>query len=385
MLPPRSLLLLVAHLLLVICVTGRAQSDGQDVSDTQAKRIQDLKYILDQLNPARLLNGQLALDQSDTPILPGKSQKRPLLRKRQNGTDVSSVDSTPTTTPDQATTTTIPGTTAEPPPPSTTAAPPSSSQGETGDVPTTPAAPTTPSQPAPPTQQPGPTQEPGPTQAPGPTTSAAPPAGDSTTPLPPVVLPPSSSPAGGGSGNTGGSGSTGGAPAPPPSSIDVPVTTTDGQGNTIVSTTRAPAPPSGTSGGSAVTPTPDAPASFTGEINVVTTDQDGEPITLSSVSFGEVITTTGRNGRTFVTTFTPAGGRVSSIVLQTTTLPNGQRSTITSYAPVAQATNGSPSGGSVSSTADASLVSSAFAAPTMIAGGRFAAVAGGLFGLAQLL
>ncbi|KAG8626527.1 hypothetical protein KVT40_005472 [Elsinoe batatas] len=345
MLPPRSLLLLVAHLLLVICVAGRPQSDGQDVSDTQAKRIQDLKYILDQLNPARFLNGQLALDQSDTPLLPGKSQKRPLLRKRQNGTDVSPVDSTPTPTPDQATTTTIP------------------------DVPTTPPAPTTPSPPAPPT----------------PTTSAAPPAGDSTTPLPPVVLPPSSSPAGGGSGNTGGSGSTGGAPAPPPSSIDVPVTTTDGQGNTIVSTTRAPAPPSGTSGGSAVTPAPDAPASFTGVINVVTTDQDGEPITLSSVSFGEVITTTGRNGRTFVTTFTPAGGRVSSIVLQTTHLPNGQRSTITSYAPVAQATNGSPSGGSASSTADASLVSSAFAAPTMIAGGRFAAVAGGLFGLAQLL
>jgi len=71
--------------------------------------------------------------------------------------------------------------------------------------------------------------------------------------------------------------------------------------------------------------------------DVTTTDQYGNTVVLSHASYGEVITATDARGSTFVTTYTPGGGAVSSLVLYTTTLPNGQRETITSLAVVGAA------------------------------------------------
>jgi hypothetical protein len=65
--------------------------------------------------------------------------------------------------------------------------------------------------------------------------------------------------------------------------------------------------------------------------NITTTDRVGSSITLSDATVGAVITTTDGQGRTLVTTITPSGGRVSELVLRTSTLPNGGRQTITSF------------------------------------------------------
>jgi hypothetical protein len=67
---------------------------------------------------------------------------------------------------------------------------------------------------------------------------------------------------------------------------------------------------------------------------------------LASVTPGAIVTATNAGGGVFVTTYTPVGGTVSSLVLQTTRLPNGQVSTITSFAIVGAETASSPSGSS---------------------------------------
>jgi hypothetical protein len=65
--------------------------------------------------------------------------------------------------------------------------------------------------------------------------------------------------------------------------------------------------------------------------NITTTDGVGSSITLSDATVGAVITTTDGRGHTFVTTITPSGGRVSELVLRTSTLPDGGQQTITSF------------------------------------------------------
>lgn len=112
----------------------------------------------------------------------------------------------------------------------------------------------------------------------------------------------------------------------PTASIAVPVTRTNAQGSTEVATETKPA------------------------VIFSTTDSAGRAIvTTSAVDFaptrGQVLTRTNAEGSTFLTTYTPGSGRVSSIVLLTTTGADGQRSVVTSYTyvdPAAQATEGSP-------------------------------------------
>ena len=68
---------------------------------------------------------------------------------------------------------------------------------------------------------------------------------------------------------------------------------------------------------------------------ITTTDQFGDRVVLSGATPGAVISTTDAEGHTIVTTITPGGGEVSSIVLQTSTLAGGKQTTITSFASVA--------------------------------------------------
>jgi hypothetical protein len=108
----------------------------------------------------------------------------------------------------------------------------------------------------------------------------------------------------------------------PTASIAVPVTRTDSAGSTVVATETKPA------------------------VIFTATDSTGRPfVTTSAVEFaptpGQVLTRTDPRGSVFVTTYTPGGGRVSSIVLITTTGPGGEPMVITSYTYVdpAAATN----------------------------------------------
>jgi hypothetical protein len=77
--------------------------------------------------------------------------------------------------------------------------------------------------------------------------------------------------------------------------------------------------------------------------DVTTTNSAGQTVVLPSVTPGAVVTATDQRGNVFVTTYTPDGGTVSSLVLRTTQLPDGRFSTITSFAIVAADTAGSPS------------------------------------------
>lgn len=120
-----------------------------------------------------------------------------------------------------------------------------------------------------------------------------------------------------------------------------------------------------------------------------TTDRQGNDVVLSGTSSGEVITTTNNRGRTVVLTYTPGGGHVSELVLQTTRLANGQQSTITSFAIVGGTTNtlaGAGVGDSQpKSTGQPGLVSGSGAEPTGRCVGGVAAMLGGAVGLAALL
>ncbi|KAL5459610.1 hypothetical protein PMIN06_002752 [Paraphaeosphaeria minitans] len=111
----------------------------------------------------------------------------------------------------------------------------------------------------------------------------------------------------------------------PTASIAVPVTHTNAQGSTEVTTETKPA------------------------VIFSTTDSAGRAImTTSAVNYaptrGQVLTQSNAEGSTFLTTYTPGSGRVSSIMLLTTTGSDGQQSVVTSYTyvdPAAQATGDS--------------------------------------------
>lgn len=134
--------------------------------------------------------------------------------------------------------------------------------------------------------------------------------------------------------------------ATPTVSVEQPVTTTNEAGDTVVQTTTVPAAVVTEDGQVTTSPveafTPSA-ADPTRATDVTTTNSQGQTVVLSSVTPGEVITATDASGGAFVTTYTPDGGTVSSLVLRTTQLPNGQFSTITSFAVVAADTASSPS------------------------------------------
>lgn len=116
-------------------------------------------------------------------------------------------------------------------------------------------------------------------------------------------------------------------------------------------------------------------------IRTVVDSQGRTTMTTSAAQFaptvGEVRTETDPKGSTFVTTYTPGGGKINSIKLLTTTGADGKPSTITSYTfvdpaqtPAPQAPEGTqgPPGLQTTGAAVANKVVAAYA----IAGGAFA-------------
>lgn len=98
-------------------------------------------------------------------------------------------------------------------------------------------------------------------------------------------------------------------------SVEVTIirTTTNAAGSTVAVTTQEPRP----------------------AIIRTTTDSRGSSVAITSAANfaptrGEVLTTTNAEGSTFLTTFTPGGGRVSSVRLITTTDEQGRPQTLTS-------------------------------------------------------
>jgi len=70
---------------------------------------------------------------------------------------------------------------------------------------------------------------------------------------------------------------------------------------------------------------------------MTTTDSAGRTTVQTSAasglpSSGQILTSTDMQGSTFVTTYTPSAGMISSVKLITTTGSDGKPSTITSYA-----------------------------------------------------
>lgn len=122
--------------------------------------------------------------------------------------------------------------------------------------------------------------------------------------------------------------------------VNVQQTTTNQQGQTVVETTSVlsqvtasiPVTVTRTNDrGQTVTSTENRPA-----VIRTTTDSVGRAATVTSAAefaptAGEVRTQTDAGGRTFVTTYTPGGGKISSVKLLTTTDAEGRPSTITSY------------------------------------------------------
>jgi len=122
--------------------------------------------------------------------------------------------------------------------------------------------------------------------------------------------------------------------------VNVQQTTVNDQGQTVVQTTSvlsevtASVPVTVTrtnAAGQTVTSTENRPA-----VIRTTTDSVGRAATVTSAAqfaptAGEIRTETDAGGRTFLTTYTPGGGKISSVKLLTTTDEQGRPSTITSY------------------------------------------------------
>lgn len=126
---------------------------------------------------------------------------------------------------------------------------------------------------------------------------------------------------------------------PPAVSVPVTVTQTNDKGETTVMSSHILSEPTATAvvtdtvvdeKGSTFVTTATKPA-----VVEVHSDSAGVHTTTKAVDFaptpGQKLTTTNNKGSVFVTTYTPGGGRVSSIKLITTTGDNGQQLVVTSY------------------------------------------------------
>ncbi|CAK1355839.1 unnamed protein product [Cercospora beticola] len=151
------------------------------------------------------------------------------------------------------------------------------------------------------------------------------------------------------------------------------VTQTDAEGSTIVTTSPVPevtvAP-----GGSIVTSAPDS---------VTTTDSQGDSVVLTRPTSGGVYTATDSGGDVAIVTYQPGGGTVSQVRVRTTTLPNGQRSTITSFAEVGAETGTPEANGGGSSEEQPGLQSGAVSVSGYFGAG-LTLFAGALIGAAML-
>ena len=149
----------------------------------------------------------------------------------------------------------------------------------------------------------------------------------------------------------------------PTASVAVTLTSVNAQGQTTLATTTKPA------------------------VVYSTTDASGSPVlSTPAVNFapssGQVITSTNAQGSPVVTTYTPSAGRVSSIVLQTTTGRDGKATVVTSYTYVepASATGGTVGTSSKTSTAKPGLQSAgAEGSRRGLLSGGGAAVVGGVW------
>ncbi|KAF2678610.1 hypothetical protein K458DRAFT_244430, partial [Lentithecium fluviatile CBS 122367] len=127
----------------------------------------------------------------------------------------------------------------------------------------------------------------------------------------------------------------------PTASVALTTTLTNAQGSVQVATTTKPA---------VIFSTTDS----SGRGTVITSAVDFQPTS------GEVLTRTNEQGSTFLTTYTPDGGKVSSVVLLTTTGSDGQPSVVTSYTYVdPAAATGSGAGGATTTGARPGLQSGA--------------------------
>jgi hypothetical protein len=122
--------------------------------------------------------------------------------------------------------------------------------------------------------------------------------------------------------------------------VTVQQTTTNSVGETVVETTSVLSQVTASvavtvtrtnQAGQTVTATENRPA-----VIRTTVDSQGRTATVTTAAqfaptAGEVRTETDAGGRTFVTTYTPGGGKISSVKLITTTGADGKPSTITSY------------------------------------------------------
>jgi len=148
----------------------------------------------------------------------------------------------------------------------------------------------------------------------------------------------------------------------PTASVIVPVTRTDSRGQTEVASETKPA------------------------VIFSTTNSAGSAFETTSVADfvptkGQVLTRTNAEGSTFLTTYTPGAGGISSIVLITTTDANGQQGVVTSYTYVDPEAATATDAGGAGSTAKPSLQRGAaphhHAANAAVLGGTL----GGIFAL----
>jgi hypothetical protein len=138
--------------------------------------------------------------------------------------------------------------------------------------------------------------------------------------------------------------------APPPVVVPVTVTSTDASGGVVTSVATALS--SATVSVATTLTTTNAAGQTTLLATqvpaAVVTNANGQVTTAPAPTLNPqgnlVLTTTDAQGSVYVTTITPSGGVYSSFVVETTTLPDGSRSTFTSLT-VVPAPTGSSSGG----------------------------------------
>jgi hypothetical protein len=130
---------------------------------------------------------------------------------------------------------------------------------------------------------------------------------------------------------------------PPPVIVPVTLTATDAAGRPSVATSLALS--AATASVAAVVTATDAAGATslltTFVPGIVLTDAAGQ-VTTTPAPTKSLVTTTDAKGQTVVATITPGGGVVDSIVLLTTTLPNGVLSTYTSYVSPQNTGSGTP-------------------------------------------
>ncbi|KAI9722168.1 MAG: hypothetical protein M1828_004850 [Chrysothrix sp. TS-e1954] len=181
------------------------------------------------------------------------------------------------------------------------------------------------------------------------------------------------------------------APQGPPSNS--PVVSSDSTSAVVPVTTSSAETPSSETPRSSPAPTsaPVTTSTHTMGNVVTTTDQFGNQIMLTGAADGAVITATDVDGRVVTTTYHPEGGAVTSQVLQTSTLPDGSPTTLTSVAVVgvsgpggATATEGAAEQ-SGTGTGQAGLVTGNAAVASRKMGKEVVALVGGAVGVAWLL